>query len=486
MSVGSLGIGGRGPGTGTTQAAAKRRAGVSAAWIPSRSPVVLSERIHLSVAHSAGATDVRALPGPRFLVPGPGSPRIALCAGEASGDLLGAGLIERLRERFPEAAFAGVGGDAMREQGMETWFDAQQLAVMGFAEVLSHLPRLLRLRRTLREQLLAWRPDVFVGIDAPDFNLGVERWLKRRGVRTVHYVSPSVWAWREKRAQTIGRSADRVLCLFPMEPAIYAQHGVDARFVGHPLADAMPLHADRSAARRALALPDDVPVLAVLPGSRLGEIQRLGPAFFDAAKRVAEQIADLHIVVPAANAACLAAIEALLSERRLPVVNAQTAAPAEFRLLDGQARTAMVAADVVLLASGTATLEAMLAKRPMVVGYRIAPLTHAIVRRLGMLKIDRYALPNILAGADLVPERMQDDCTPQALADAVLGWLRNPDAVESLQSRYRELHLALRQDASARAADAVAELIGVRPAKEESDWSAKDANKTAGANDAPK
>jgi lipid-A-disaccharide synthase len=402
--------------------------------------------------HGAALAGDSPDPGARF--PVPGSPRIALCAGEASGDLLGAGLVGQLRLRFPDARFAGIGGDAMRAAGMDTWHDAQALAVMGLAEVLSHLPRLLRLRRDFRARLLAWKPDVFVGIDAPDFNLGVERWLKERGVRTVHYVSPSVWAWREKRAERIGRSADRVLCLFPMEPPIYARHGVDARFVGHPLADAMPLDPDRLGARAQLGLPADVPVLAVLPGSRLGEIARLGPPFLEAAARVAREVPGLQVVVPAANAACRQVLEPLLPGSGMP------GPPA--RLIDGQARAAMVAADVVLLASGTATLEAMLAKRPMVVGYRIAPLTHAIVKGMGMLKVDRYALPNVLAGADLAPELMQDDCTPDRLAEAVLGWFRNPASVASLQARYRELHLELRRDASARAADAVAGLVGER------------------------
>lgn len=381
----------------------------------------------------------------------PGRVRIALCAGEASGDQLGASLIKQLRLRFPDARFAGIGGDAMRSAGLDVWHDASDLAVMGLSEVLAHLPRLLRLRRRLRERLLHWQPDVFVGIDAPDFNLGLERHLKQRGLRTVHYVSPSVWAWRQGRAASIGRSADRVLCLFPMEPEIYARHGVDARFVGHPLADAMPLEPDRMAARRELDLPLDQPVLAILPGSRLGEIQRLGAIFLEAAARIAKQVPGLQIVIPAVNTACRAAIEVLLAESR--IANLQP------RLLDSQARTAMVAADVILLASGTATLEAMLAKRPMVVGYRIAPLTHAIVKGTGMLKVHRYALPNVLAGADLAPELMQVQCTPGRLADAVLRWFRDPDAVAALQARYRELHLTLRQNASARAAAAVAELM---------------------------
>lgn len=377
--------------------------------------------------------------------------RIALVAGEASGDGLGAGLITALRERFPHAQFAGVGGDAMRASGCDTWYDATELAVMGLSEVLRHLPRLLRLRRDFRARVLDWKPDVFIGIDAPDFNLGVERWLKQRGVRTVHYVSPSVWAWREKRAQKIGASADRVLCLFPMEPPIYARHGVDARFVGHPMADDIPLQPDRDGAREALGLSMSQPVLAVLPGSRLGEIQRLAPTFLHAARRVAESIPGLQIVVPAANAACRQALEALLAEAALD--------GAGVRLLDGQARTALYAADVVLLASGTAALETMLAKRPMVVGYRVAPLTYRIVKTLGLLKVDRYALPNVLAGEDLAPELMQDDCTPERLAGAVLHWFRSPEAVAALQPKYAQLHAQLRQDASARSADAIAELL---------------------------
>ena len=377
------------------------------------------------------------------------APRIALVAGEASGDLLGAGLIDALKRRFPDAQFAGIGGDAMRAAGMDTWFDASELAVMGLAEVLGHLPRLLRVRRALRERVLAWKPDVFIGIDAPDFNLGVERWLKARGVRTVHYVSPSVWAWRESRAEKIGRSADRVLCLFPMEPPIYARHGVDAQFVGHPLADTMPLEPDRAAARAELGLAGDAPVLAVLPGSRLGEIARLGADFLQAAARVADEVPGLQVIIPAANAACRVALERLLAQTPLPGA----------QLIDGRARVAMVASDVILLASGTATLEATLAQRPMVVAYKVAPLTYTIVKRLGLLKVDRYALPNILAGEDVVPELMQHDCTPSALADAVLGWFRDPAARDALAPRFRDLHRQLRRDASEAAAAAIADVV---------------------------
>ena len=380
--------------------------------------------------------------------------RIAMVAGEASGDLLGAGLIEQLRVRYPDAQFGGVGGDAMRAAGLDAWHDASELAVMGLAEVLRHLPRLLRLRSGLRRRVLAWKPDVFIGIDAPDFNLGLEQWLKQRGVRTVHYVSPSVWAWREKRAERIGRSADLVLCLFPMEPEIYARHGVDARFVGHPLADTMPLEPDRPAARAALGLDPIRPLLALLPGSRVGEIERVGPDFLAAAARVLAVVPDLQVVAPMASMQARSAFERVLKAH--PDAAALSAA---LRTIIGHARTLMIASDVVLLASGTATLEAMLAKRPMVVGYRIAPLTHTIVKGMGMLKVDRYALPNVLAGDTLVPELMQDDCTPEKLADAVLHWLRDPSAVAALQPRYRDLHVQLRRDASARAADAIVELV---------------------------
>src|SRR5690606_19922769 len=292
-----------------------------------------------------------------------GRKRFALVAGEASGDQLGAGLVAALRERHPDAEFAGIGGDAMRAAGVDTWFDAGELAVMGLAEVLRELPRLLRLRRGLRRRVLAWQPDVFIGIDAPDFNLGVERWLKRRGVRTVHYVSPSVWAWRESRAAKSGDSADRVRCVCPMEPAVYARHGVDAGFVGRPLAVAIPLEPDRAGAREALGIAFHAPVLAVLPGSRLGEIARMLPVFLEAASLVAGEVPGLTLVIPAANPACRESIEATLSRSPFPVPRSL--------LLDGQAQRAMVAADVVLLASGTAALEAMLCKRPMVVGHRI-------------------------------------------------------------------------------------------------------------------
>ncbi len=374
--------------------------------------------------------------------------RIALCAGEASGDLLGASLIAELRTRLPEAQFAGIGGPQMRDHGFEAWHDCSELAVMGLAEVLAHLPRLLALRHAFRERLLAWQPDIYVGIDAPDFNLSVERWLKQRGVRTVHYVSPSIWAWRAGRARKIGQCADRVLCLFPMEPAIYAQHGVDARFIGHPLADAMPMEPDRAGARKALSLDAQAPVLAVLPGSRLGEIARLLPVFLAALPAIRARVNALQVVIPAANPRCRAAIEAECAKHAgLPTPT----------LVDGRAGEVMVAADVVLLASGTATLEALLAKRPMVVAYRIAALTYWIVKGLGLLKTDRFSLPNALAGEAVVPELMQHDCSPEKIAAAVLDWFDQPEKMRAIEPRFAQIHAQLRADASESAAAAIAE-----------------------------
>lgn len=409
--------------------------------------------------------------------------RIALCAGETSGDQLGAGLIRELRKRFPDAEFAGIGGDGMRAAGLDSWFDASELAVMGLAEVLAHLPRLLRLRRTFRQRVLDWKPDAFIGIDAPDFNLGVERWLKQRGVRTVHDVSPSVWAWRESRAAKIGASADLVLCLFPMEPPIYARHGVNASFVGHPMADDIALQPDRQAARTTLGEPDDARILALLPGSRLSEIERMLPVFFEAASRLGNDIPGLRVLVPAANAQCRALIERIAKEHSLPTVRPsrialtrssgcepmarkQPSSPpckqgeAPFvRILDGNAQRAMIASDVVLLASGTAALEAMLCKRPMVVGHRISPLTYRIVKLFGLLKSEFVSLPNVLAGEALIPELLQDACTADNLHGALLRWFRDADAVAALQPRFLAIHETLRRDASARAADAIAALL---------------------------
>jgi lipid-A-disaccharide synthase len=435
-----------------------------------------------------GDIEVRSDAGPGYPVPGP---VLALVAGEDSGDQLGADLIEALRARFPRARFVGVGGPRMRAAGFDSWHDISALSVMGLAEVLRHLPRLLRLRASLAKRMIALKPALFIGIDAPDFNLGLERKLKQAGIRTAHYVSPSVWAWREGRATGIGHSTDCVLCLFPMEPAIYARHGGNAEFVGHPLADRFPLDPDRAAARARLGLPADAPVLAVLPGSRLSEIRQLDSTFIEAARRVAESVSGLRIVVPAANERCREELEKLLGDWRPGTGNREPASapgvgPAHAAnagtdasqgdkhlsaprfpvpgpvLLDGHAHDAMVAADAVLVASGTATLETMLAKRPMVVAYRIAPLTYALVKGLGMLKTDTYALPNILAGRKIVPELMQSDCTPDRLADAVTALFRSPEKRDEQVREFGRLHLALRTEggAAASAARVIGRMLG--------------------------
>ncbi|HEX3897218.1 MAG TPA: lipid-A-disaccharide synthase [Rudaea sp.] len=379
------------------------------------------------------------------------SPLFVLVAGEASGDLLGADLIAGLRKKIPGARFAGIGGPRMAAAGMQLWHAAEKLSVMGFVEVIAHLPSLFAVRRDLLARTLRERPAAFIGIDAPDFNLGIERKLKQAGIRTIHYVSPSIWAWREKRADKIAESAERVLCLFPMEPPIYAKHRVDARFVGHPLARAIPLDPDHAGARRELGIADDAPLLALLPGSRLGEIKRLGKLFFDAAAMLKRQLPTLEIVVPAANAACRTAIAAMLAaDPKFGALNV--------RLIDGNARTAMLAADAILLASGTAALEAMLAKRPMAVAYRVNPFTYWIVKKFGILPANVYSLPNILAGRTIVPELMQDDCTAPALTETLLPLLRSRQMNPDLAAEFRRLHETLIAEPDS-AASAVVDLL---------------------------
>ncbi len=374
---------------------------------------------------------------------------IVIVAGEASGDLLGAELIHGLQQRYPTARFSGVAGPAMQGTGLEPWYPADYLAVMGLSEVVRHLPRLLKARRDVLARTLKLRPAVFIGIDAPDFNLGLERKLKQSGIRTVHYVSPSVWAWRESRAAKIGRSADQVLCLFPMEPAIYARHGVDARFVGHPLANRFAMEPDQSAAREKFGLSGEMPVLAILPGSRLGEISRLGAIFIEAVRLLRNEIPELHALAPMANAACRDAFEAMLDN----------AGRGSIRVIDGDAHAAMIAADAVLLASGTAALEALLAKRPMVVAYRLSSLTYGVVKLFGLMKVDHYSLPNFLSQSPIVPELMQDDCRPDALAAALLPALRKRRIDPMLLAEYQRIHHSLLGDAKHDAAAAVAEII---------------------------
>ena len=319
---------------------------------------------------------------------------------------------------------------------------------MGLAEVLKHLPRLLRLRHAIFERILDWQPDVFIGIDAPDFNLGLEKKLKRKGIKTVHYVCPSIWAWRESRAKKIADSADRVLCLFPMEPPIYARYGVAADFVGHPIADRFEIEPDQSAARKLLKLPQDRKILAVLPGSRRSEIQRLLPVFLDALSLLQQNHPDMAFVIPAANKSCLDVIESLLKNRSI----------GNLQVIDGQSHQAMIASDAILLASGTAALEALLAKRPMVGADRLSALTYFIVKAFGMMKIDYYSLPNVLANEAVVPELMQSNCTAENIAAALKPMVDSPQDYRSLTQKFIGIHQDLKRDANHLAANVVLEL----------------------------
>ncbi|MFY8061008.1 MAG: lipid-A-disaccharide synthase [Arenimonas sp.] len=373
--------------------------------------------------------------------------KIALIAGEESGDLLAAELMAALKARQPGIQFIGMGGPKMQAQGLDSWFDYKTLSVMGFIEVLKHLPALLKLRKNLLKRIVAEKPDLVIGVDAPDFNLGIEKSCKRAGLRTVHFVSPSVWAWREKRAARIAESCEQVLCLFPMEPAIYAKYGVDARFVGHPLADRIAMTPDRETARTALALPD-CRHLAILPGSRVSEIDRLLPVFLQGAAILKASMPEVHFLIPAANSLCRDRIAHHLQSHPLP----------DTRILDGHAQPAMIAADAVLLASGTAALEAMLCKRPMVVAYRISAITYAMVNALGLIKIERFSLPNVLSGQDLVPELIQDRCTPEAIAGELQSLLEAKDNT-TLMAHFERLHSDLRRNAGDAAASAVLELL---------------------------
>lgn len=379
--------------------------------------------------------------------------RIALIAGELSGDLLGAGLITALKERYPCAQFVGIGGPAMIGQGLASWVPLERLAVMGLVEVLRHLPELFRIRRQLRQRLLADPPAVFIGIDAPDFNLGLERQLRIHGIPAVHYVSPSVWAWRPWRVRKIARAVDLMLTLFPFEATFHEQHGVPVRYVGHPLADEIPLHSDDGEARQALglSLPAGTRVIALLPGSRRGEVSRMGPLFLETAGWLLARRPDLHFLLPAATPRLYALLEALHLEQapNLPLT-----------LTQGCSREVMAAADGVLLASGTATLEAMLLKRPMVVAYRVAPITAWIARRL--VNIPLFSLPNLLAGRELVPEFFQEAATAANLGTAVLHWLEDTADGAALVTEFAALHIQLRRDASQQAAAAVAELLAGR------------------------
>ncbi|MDF2179612.1 lipid-A-disaccharide synthase [Aliiglaciecola sp. CAU 1673] len=374
--------------------------------------------------------------------------RIGMVAGEASGDILGAGLISALRKRHPHIQFEGIAGPRMQQQGCHSLFDMEELSVMGLVEVLSRIRRLLFIRKSLVEHFCANPPDVFVGIDAPDFNLGLEKRLKAKGIKTVQYVSPTVWAWREKRIFTIAEATNLVLSLLPFEKAFYDKYQVPCTFVGHTLADAIPLLPDVEAARQQFALAADDKVLALLPGSRGGEVSRLLEHFVGAVSLLVTSVPDVKVLLPAANAKRREQIETWLVEHApsLPIM-----------VVDGQSREVMTAADAVLLASGTAALEAMLCKKPMVVAYKFNWLTYQIAKK--MVKARYFSLPNLLADEALVPELLQHEVTPEALAELLAPMLTK--GAPEMVTRFAELHESLRKNADEEAAKAIEDLLGL-------------------------
>ena len=376
---------------------------------------------------------------------------VALVAGEASGDLLAAQLLGALKQRWPSWHAAGIGGPHMQSEGFEAWWPSDKLAVRGYVEVLRHYPEIVGIRRRLRDRLLASRPRVFIGVDAPDFNLDLEGDLRAAGVRTVHFVAPAVWAWRPQRIEKIRRHVDHVLCIFPFEPDLFRANGIAATYVGHPLAPLIPLQPDRAAARQALSLPEEAEVVALLPGSRRSEILHLLPRFLEAARRMQADRPGLRMVLPA-----VPALHGLI-EQRVHEAGMQTAV----QVTRGGSHTALAACDVTLIASGTATLEAALHKRPMVIAYHMNALSWALHRRK-MLQ-PWVGLPNILAQAFVVPELLQDAATPDALAEATLGWLAQDDTtrerVQGLTDRFTAMHQSLTRDTPQLATDAIAQVL---------------------------
>ena len=370
---------------------------------------------------------------------------IALCAGEASGDLLGAHLMAAIRKQHPQVQFIGIGGPRMLAGGMNSLYPQEKLAVRGFTEVVKRLPEIMAIRSGLVRALSKIRPDVFVGIDAPDFNLGVAAKLKAIGIPTVHYVSPSVWAWRRERVKKIVKQVDEVLCLFPMEAELYQQAGGHAQFVGHPLAQMLPLTVDKAAKREQLRLSNTGPVFTLMPGSRVSELDFMAPLFLQAAEIIYQRYPDAQFLLPLATVATRKRMLQLLAQpqwHRLPV-----------RLLFAHADLACQASDVVLVASGTATLEVALCQRPMVISYKISPLTYAYVKR--KIKVPHIGLPNILLNKSAVPELLQHEATPMKLAEAVINWYESPDKVMELQQDFTALHQQLRCNTDELAAQAV-------------------------------
>ena len=379
--------------------------------------------------------------------------RVGLVAGEASGDTLGAALIQAMLPLAPDAQFFGIAGPKMHAAGCEIWEPAESLAVMGLFEVLRDLPRLLKLRARIRRQFLTAKPDVFVGIDAPEFNLRLARDLRAAGIPTVQYVSPQVWAWRQSRVHGMARSVDLVLCLLPFEKRFYGSQGVAAEFVGHPLADAIPLQVDRRQARAELHLADDAKVVALLPGSRRGEVARLAGDIAATAQWLAKERPQLRFIAPMASAATRE-IFAQVLQRVAPEV--------EVQLLNGQAQTALIAADVALVASGTASLEAALCKRPMVVVYRLGAMSAWIIRRLNLVKSKFFSQPNLLADRRVVGEYFQEQIVPESIGAELLMWLDDSGRRAILEHEFMGIHVELKRDASARAAQAIMALLQAR------------------------
>jgi lipid-A-disaccharide synthase len=378
-------------------------------------------------------------------------PRIAMVAGEPSGDLLAASLLKGLTQTLPEGTrYSGIGGPRMTAEGFEAHWPMDKLTVRGYVEALKHIPEILGIRNEIKRQLLAEPPSVFIGVDAPDFNFGLEQPLREAGIPTVHFVCPSIWAWRGGRIKKIVKAVDQMLCVFPFETALLAKAGVEASYVGHPLADEIPLEPDVMGARRELGIAQGGPVIAVLPGSRRSEISLIGPTFFDAMELMQRREPGVRFLMPAANPA--------LRELLQPLVDAHP--NLSLTITDGHAQTAMTAADAILVKSGTVTLEAALLKKPMVISYKVPWLTGQIMKRQGYLPY--VGLPNILAGRFVVPEILQHFATPEALADATLKQLNDDANRRTLTEIFTDMHIALRQNTSQKAAEAVARVLETR------------------------
>ena len=375
--------------------------------------------------------------------------RIAMVAGEASGDLLASHLIEALRAKLPNAVFYGIGGPKMLGQGFKAWHPLEKLAVRGYVEVLKHYREISAIRSDLKRRLLAEPPDVFIGIDAPDFNLALEKSLKQRGIPSIHYVSPSIWAWRGKRIHKIGAAVSRILALFPFEPPLYEKQGIPVSYVGHPLADMLPVDDGRDGARLLLGLAAQQPIFALLPGSRQSEVQYMAATFIETARLIQQRLPNAQFLVPLATRETRLLFETALYQcnaRELPI-----------RLLFGHAHEAMMASDAVLVASGTATLEAALLKRPMAIAYKMSPLSHRLMRRMGYLPY--VGLPNVLAGKFVVPEFIQDDATPENLAQALLNLYADKASCARISETFREIHLQLKQNTAEKAAAAILDYL---------------------------